>query len=297
MSITKTGMFSIVGRPNVGKSTLLNALAGQKIAITSDKPQTTRNRISAIVNKDETQYIFMDTPGFHKPRTVLGDFMVKVVEESVVDTDAVILVVEPREAGTQEEILLNNIEASGVPCILVINKIDTLETKEELLAVINDYASRFDFHAVIPISARTKEGISILTDELDALTIESDALYPEDMVSDQPERVIMAEIIREKALRLLDREVPHGIAVEIEHMEERPTGTIEVSAVVYVEKDTHKGIVIGKNGAMLKKIGEQSRIDMEKLFGTKVFLQLWIKVKEGWRNNRYFMRNFGYEQN
>ncbi|NLD88361.1 MAG: GTPase Era [Clostridiales bacterium] len=296
MNITKTGMFSIVGRPNVGKSTLLNALAGQKIAITSSKPQTTRSRISAIVNRDNTQYIFMDTPGFHKPRTVLGDFMVKVVEQSIPDADGIILVVEPRAAGVQEEQLIKNIEASGVPCILVINKIDTLKNKESLLEVISDYAPRLDFHAVIPVSARTKEGIDILNSEIESLTVEGEALFPEDMVSDQPEKMIIAEIIREKALRLLDREVPHGIAVEIELFEEQENGIIEISAVIYVEKQSHKGIVIGRQGAMLKAIGEQARADIEKLFGTKVFLQTWVKVKEGWRNNRFFMRNFGYEQ-
>ena len=294
MNITKTGMFSIVGRPNVGKSSLLNALAGQKIAIVSDKPQTTRNRICGIVNRKDKQYIFMDTPGFHKPRTRLGDFMVNVVEESVNDTDMVILVVEPEPHGKQEEILIENIKASGVGSILVINKIDTIE-KEKLLAVIADYNAMHDFDAVIPVSAKKGDGLEILIEELDSQLVEGCALYPEDMISDQPEKVIIAEYIREKALRLLDREIPHGIAVEIEKFEERDNGTVEVGAVIYCEKDSHKGIIIGKQGAMLKKIGSYARADIEKLMGTKVFLTLWVKVKEDWRNNQYLMRNFGYD--
>jgi len=287
-------MFSIVGRPNVGKSSLLNALAGQKIAIVSDKPQTTRNRICGIVNKEDKQYIFMDTPGFHKPRTRLGDFMVNVVEESVNDTDTVILVVEPQPHGKQEEILIENIKASGVGSILVINKIDTIE-KEKLLEVIADYSVMHTFDAVIPVSAKNGDGLEILIEELDSQLVEGCALYPEDMISDQPEKVIVAEYIREKALRLLDREIPHGIAVEIEKFEERNNGTIEIGAVIYCEKDSHKGIIIGKQGAMLKKIGSYARADIEKFMGTKVFLTLWVKVKEGWRDNRYLMRNFGYD--
>jgi len=294
LDITKTGMFSIVGRPNVGKSSLLNALAGQKIAIVSDKPQTTRNRICGIVNKEDKQYIFMDTPGFHKPRTRLGDFMVNVVEESVNDTDTVILVVEPQPHGKQEEILIENIKASGVGSILVINKIDTIE-KEKLLEVIADYSVMHTFDAVIPVSAKNGDGLEILIEELDSQLVEGCALYPEDMISDQPEKVIVAEYIREKALRLLDREIPHGIAVEIEKFEERNNGTIEIGAVIYCEKDSHKGIIIGKQGAMLKKIGSYARADIEKFMGTKVFLTLWVKVKEGWRDNRYLMRNFGYD--
>ena len=294
MNIAKTGMFSIVGRPNVGKSSLLNALAGQKIAIVSDKPQTTRNRICGIVNREDKQYIFMDTPGFHKPRTRLGDFMVSVVEESVNDTDTVILVVEPQPHGKQEEILIENIKASGVGSILVINKIDTIE-KEKLLEVIADYSTMHEFDAVIPVSAKQGDGLEILIEELDSQLVEGCALYPEDMISDQPEKVIVAEYIREKALRLLDREIPHGIAVEIEKFEERDNGTIEIGAVIYCEKDSHKGIIIGKQGAMLKKIGSYARADIEKFMGTKVFLTLWVKVKEGWRDNRYLMRNFGYD--
>ena len=294
MKITKTGMFSIIGRPNVGKSTLLNALTGEKIAIVSNKPQTTRTRICGIVNRDGKQYVFLDTPGFHKPRTRLGDYMVNVVEESVNNTDAAILVVEPQLHGKQEEILLDNLKASHMPVILLINKIDTIE-KEKLLEVIADYSVLCSFQAVIPISAKLGDGIQLLLEELDGLMSEGDALFPEDMVSDQPEKIIAAEYIREKALLLLEREIPHGIAVEIETFRERDSGTLEIGAVIYCEKNSHKGIIIGKQGAMLKEIGTLARKDLESFFETKVLLTLWVKVKEGWRNNQYLMRNFGYE--
>ena len=294
MEITKTALFSIVGRPNVGKSTLLNALTGEKIAIVSSKPQTTRNRISGIVNRAGTQYIFMDTPGFHKPRTKLGDFMVEVVHETVSDTDAAILVVEPRAPGKQEQMLYREITEQGLSCILVINKIDTVD-KREILGVISSYTALGEYAAVVPICARTGDGIDILMDELEKFAQEGPALYPEGMTSDQPERVIAAEYIREKLLRLLDREIPHGTAVEIEVFEEQENGTMEIGAVIYCEKASHKGIIIGKDGAMLKKVGEQSRADLERLLGTKGFLTLWVKVREGWRDNEYFMRNFGYE--
>ena len=294
MEIQKSGMFAIVGRPNVGKSTLLNALAGEKIAIVSDKPQTTRNRIMAVVNHDDGQYVFVDTPGFHKARNRLGDFMMELVEETVNDTDAVLLVVEPKEAGKPEEILIENIKASGLPCILVINKIDTLP-KEELLAVIAAYQEKMDFHTVIPVSGKKKDGLDVLMRELTALLQDGGALFPEDMTSDQPERVIAAEIIREKMLWRLDREIPHGAAVVIESFDDEDGDVLTIHATIYVEKNSHKAIVIGKQGAMLKEIGSLARTDLEKRFGTKVFLQLWVKVKEGWRDNLYQMRNFGYE--
>lgn len=295
MQITKTAMFSIVGRPNVGKSTLLNALTGEKIAIVSAKPQTTRNRISGIVNQAGVQYIFMDTPGFHKPKNKLGDYMVGVVHETVSDTDAAILVVEPREPGRQEQMLYREIAEQGLSCVLVINKIDTVD-KREILGVIEAYTKLGEFAAIVPLCARTGDGVSILMDELEKFAEEGPALFPEGMVSDQPERVIVAEFVREKLLRLLDREIPHGTAVEIETFGEQENGTMEIGAVIFCEKSSHKGIIIGKDGAMLKKVGEQARADMERLLGTKVFLTLWVKVREGWRDNEYFMRNFGYEQ-
>lgn len=295
MQITKTAMFSIVGRPNVGKSTLLNALTGEKIAIVSAKPQTTRNRISGIVNRAGVQYIFMDTPGFHKPKNKLGDYMVGVVHETVSDTDAAILVVEPRAPGRQEQMLTREIAEQGLSCVLVINKIDTVD-KREILGVIEAYTKLGEFAAIVPLCARTGDGVSILMDELEKFAEEGPALFPEGMVSDQPERVIVAEFVREKLLRLLDREIPHGTAVEIETFGEQENGTMEIGAVIFCEKASHKGIIIGKDGAMLKKVGEQARTDMERLLGTKVFLTLWVKVREGWRDNEYFMRNFGYEQ-
>lgn len=295
MQITKTAILSIIGRPNVGKSTLLNALTGEKIAIVSAKPQTTRNRISGIVNREGVQYIFMDTPGFHKPKNKLGDFMVGVVHETVADTDAAILVVEPRAPGRQEQLLYREVKEQGLDCVLVINKIDMVD-KREILGVIDAYTKLGEFAAVIPLCARTGDGIDILMDELATFAAEGPALYPEGMVSDQPERVIVAEFVREKLLRLLEREIPHGTAVEIEQFEEQENGTMRIGAVIYCEKASHKGIIIGKDGAMLKKVGEQARADMERLLGTNVFLTLWVKVREGWRDNEFFMRNFGYEQ-
>lgn len=293
MEITKSGMFAIVGRPNVGKSTLLNALVGEKVAIVSNKPQTTRNRIMAIVNRDGGQYVFVDTPGFHKPRNRLGDFMMEIVEETVTDTDAVILVAEPQTPGKPELILLDNIRASGLPCILVISKIDTV-TPEALLPVLAAYQEQMDFTAVIPLSAKKLDGLDILMDELSKLLEEGDALFPEDMSTDQPERVLAAETVREKLLWKLDREIPHGTAVVIERYEDSDT-LLSITATIYVERPSHKSIVIGKNGAMLREIGTMAREDLEHRYGHKVFLELWVKVKEGWRDNLYQMRNFGYE--
>ncbi len=294
MEITKTGMFAIVGRPNVGKSTLLNALAGEKVAIVSDKPQTTRSRILAVVNRDGGQYVFADTPGFHKPRNRLGDFMMEIVEETVTGTDAAILVTEPAVPGKAEETLLENIRAAGLPCILVINKIDTVPP-EALLPVIAAYQEKMEFHAVIPLSAKTKDGTEILMRELAGLLEEGEPLFPEDVVSDQPERVLAAETIREKLLWKLEREVPHGTAVVIDRYEQDEGGGWQIAATIYVEKASHKAIVIGKGGAMLKEIGRLARTDLERQLGDKVFLELWVKVKEGWRDNLYQMRNFGYE--
>ena len=296
MKITKTAVVSVVGRPNVGKSTLTNKLVGQKVAIVSSKPQTTRTRITGLLNKNGTQYVFMDTPGLHKPRTQLGDYMCKVVTDTVSEVDAAMLVVEPiANIGPAEESLIAQIEAHHMPAVLVINKIDTVK-KEELLNVIATYAAAHEFEAVVPISARTGEGLDDLLGELSKYAIEGPQLFPEDMVSDQPERQLVAEIIREKMLRLLDREVPHGVAVGIERWHEREDGLVEINAVIYCEKASHKGIIIGKHGAMLREIGKQARGDIERMLDAKVYLELWVKVKEGWRNNQYQMRNFGYEE-
>lgn len=294
--ITKTVMTAIIGKPNVGKSTLTNAMVGEKIAIVSNKPQTTRNRIFGIVNSDDTQIILMDTPGFHKARNRLGDYMVKVVNESVADVDAAVLIVEPvPRIGVQEELLIEKIRESGVPAILVINKIDTVE-KDALLEVIAVYSAAFDFETVIPVSAKTGDGVEILTQELKKYAIESPALFPEDMVTDQPEKQVCAEIIREKLLLCLDREIPHGTAVEITKFSERDSGIIDLEATIYCEKQSHKGMIIGKNGAMLKKIGRLAREDIEEFMGTRVYLQTWVKVKENWRDSTAQLRNFGYEE-
>ena len=296
MKITKTAVVSVVGRPNVGKSTLTNKLVGQKVAIVSSKPQTTRTRITGLLNKNGTQYVFLDTPGLHKPRTQLGDYMCKVVTDTVSEVDAAMLVVEPiANIGPAEESLIAQIKAHHMPAVLVINKIDTVK-KEELLNVIATYAAAHEFETVVPISARTGEGLDDLLGELSKYAIEGPQLFPEDMVSDQPERQLVAEIIREKMLRLLDREVPHGVAVGIERWHEREDGLVEINAVIYCEKASHKGIIIGKQGAMLREIGKQARGDIERMLDAKVYLELWVKVKEGWRNNQYQMRNFGYEE-
>jgi len=294
MDITKTGMFTMVGRPNVGKSTLTNALVGEKVTIVSDKPQTTRNRITGIVPYRDAQFIFVDTPGFHKPKNKLGDYMVNVVTESVDDTDAGILVVEPRAPGKQEKMLIERMQTSGVPMILFINKVDTVD-KRELLAVIDAYARLGEFVTIIPASARTGDGVEILREELYKLCVDGPALYEDGIFSDQSERVMAAEFIREKLLRLLEREVPHGIAVEIEKFDESNPDYTEIGAVIYCERESHKGIVIGKNGAMLKKVGEYARKDMEHLLDKKVFLTLWVKIRENWRDDGYSIRDFGYE--
>jgi len=296
MTIQKSAMVTIAGRPNVGKSTLTNALAGEKIAIVSNKPQTTRNRISAVVNRDDTQIVFMDTPGFHKARNKLGDYMDNVVRESIADVDAILLMVEPiASVGSQESLLLDDMRESGIPVILVINKIDTLKCKEDLFPVIAAYSAVFDFDAVIPISARNNEGLDELFSEVEKYAQEGPQLFPDGMVTDQPERQIMAEIIREKLLWCLDREVPHGTAVEIERFSEREdSGIIDLEAVIYCEKASHKGIIIGKHGDMLKKISTMARADCERFMGTKVYLRCWVKVKENWRDSDYLIRNFGY---
>ena len=297
MEIKKSGMISIVGRPNVGKSTLTNALVGEKIAIVTNKPQTTRNRICAIVNRGACQYVFMDTPGLHKARTRLGEYMVGVVKESVADVDAVLLLVEPiPNVGAPEAELIGRIQALGVPAVLVINKIDTVE-KEKLLSVMQTYQAAHDFQAILPISARTGEGVEELLDLLAAYLPEGPQLFPEDMVTDQPERQVCAEIIREKLLLCLDKEIPHGTAVELTKFSERiDSGIIDIDATIFCEKASHKGIIIGKNGAMLKKISSLARKDIEVFMGAKVYLETWVKVKENWRDNLNFIHDVGYRE-
>ena len=292
--MTKSAMITVCGRPNVGKSTLTNALVGEKIAIVSNKPQTTRNRIIGIVNHGKTQLVLLDTPGFIRPRNRLGEYMVNVVRESVTDVDALLFLVEPiPEAGPGEEALMERFRESDIPVILVINKIDTVEVSQ-LLKVIAAYSAVYEFEAVIPVSAKTGDGLPDLLAEMEKLAIEGPHLFPDDEITDQPERQICAELIREKILLNLDKEIPHGTAVEITKFSERENGILDVDATIYCEKASHKGILIGKNGAMLRKIGSEAREDMEAFLGARVFLQTWIKVKENWRDSEMMLRNFGY---
>ena len=292
---TKSVMIAICGRPNVGKSTLTNTVVGEKVAIVSNKPQTTRNRICGIRDRGDTQLVFLDTPGFHRPRTKLGDYMVNVVEQSVANVDLALLLVEPIDnLGPQEEALIEQFRQRDVPAILVINKTDTVEDKESLLPVIARYNHAFPFAATVPISAKTNDGVDELLDLCEHYAVESPWFFPEGMTSDQPERQVIAEIIREKMLWNLDKEIPHGTAVEITRFSERDTGVIDVEATIYCEKASHKGIIIGKGGQMLKKISSQARADSERFMGAKVYLQTWIKVKENWRDSDFLIRNFGY---
>ena len=293
--IKKSGIITICGRPNVGKSTLTNAFVGEKVAIVTNKPQTTRNRICGIKNRGESQFVFLDTPGLHRARTRLGDYMVNVVRESVSDVDAVLLLVEPiPNVGEPEGQLIARIKALGCPAVLAINKADTVAQKDKLLEVIQVYSQEHDFDAVVPISARTGQGVEELLGVLEGFLPEGPQLFPEDMTSDQPERQMMAEIMREKLLLLLDKEIPHGTAVEITRFAERDDEVVEVEATIYCEKNSHKGIIIGKGGGMLKKASTLARQDMEKFMGTKVFLKTWVKVKENWRDNPAAIQNFGY---
>lgn len=289
----KTGFIAIVGRPNVGKSTLLNALVGEKLAIVSKKPQTTRNKITGILTKGETQYVFMDTPGMHTPKTKLGDRMVWETNSVFSGVDAAILIVEPiANCGDIEKGLIEKIKANGLPSILVINKID--RTNPEAIGdTIKAYSSVYDFDAVIPMSAIKGKGVDVLLSEVDRFISEGMWFFPEDAITDQPERVIVAETIREKILRTLEDEIPHGTAVVIEEFKESDK-LLKIRAEIFCEKTSHKSIIIGKNGATLKLIGSRAREDMERFFGIKVFLDLWVKVKENWRNSDVLLNNFGF---
>ena len=296
-NIQKTAMVTVCGRPNVGKSSLTNALVGEKVAIVSNKAQTTRNRICGVVNRDDTQYVLMDTPGLHKPKTALGDYMVKVITASLSDVDCALLLVEPiAHVGGPEQALIDRIREEKLPCILCINKIDTVEP-DQLLPVIAAYNEVWNgFDAIIPISAHTGDGLDDLMRELSKYAQEGPQLFPDDMTSDQPERQVMGELLREKLLLCLDKEIPHGTAVEITRFSERDSGVVDVDATIYCEKASHKGIIIGKQGAMLKKISTLARHDMEKFMGTKVYLETWVKVKENWRENANYVRSFGYDE-
>ncbi|MBQ8509143.1 MAG: GTPase Era [Clostridia bacterium] len=291
--MTKTGFIAIVGRPNVGKSTLLNSLLGEKIAIVSSKPQTTRNRITGILTEDENQYVFLDTPGMLKPKNRLGDYMVKTISSTIVDVDAAILVVDAaKPVSDVEKTLLERLSKQKTPVVLAINKTDTVNATQ-VAECIMAYSSLYDFTAVIPMAAAKGEGVSIVTKEVAPLLHEGDWFFPEDMLTDQPERVLASEIIREKLLRTLNDEIPHGTAVVIEAFEEKPT-LIKIRAEIYCEKESHKGIIIGKKGAALKKVGTWAREDMEAFFGVQVHLDLWVKVKENWRDNAGLLNSFGF---
>ncbi|MBR2742640.1 MAG: GTPase Era [Clostridia bacterium] len=292
--MTKSGFIAIVGRPNVGKSTLINRLVGQKVAIVSQRPQTTRNRIIAILNRDDTQMIFLDTPGFHRPKNRLGEYMEDIVHESLADVDCILLTVEPKTAPTEDEKrLIEKMKGRDIPVILVINKTDTVP-KPAILMAMAAYAPLMEFKAIMPISARTGEGIAELECEIGDYMQPGPEFYPQDMVTDQPERAVVAEIIREKMLRLLSDEIPHGVAVAIESFDESRDDLIKIGACIYCEKDSHKGIIIGKNGKMLKKIGTYAREELERMFECKVFLDVFVKVDAGWRNKAGSLREFGY---
>lgn len=293
--MTKAGYIAIVGRPNVGKSTLLNALLGEKIAIVSAKPQTTRNRIVGILTREQAQFIFVDTPGMHRPQNSLGDFMMETAKSSMIEADAVILMVDPGKPVTKvEENVITYLKQSGVPAVLALNKTD-LYNAAEIAECIKIYAALHDFAAVVPICAKNGKLVDALLSECEKLLSESPFFFPEDMITDQPERQMAAEIIREKLLRTLNKEIPHGIAVVIEEFKDEDT-LIRIRAEIFCEKASHKGIIVGKNGAELKRVGTYAREDLEKLFGTKVYLNLWVKVKENWRDSRAAVGNFGYRE-
>lgn len=295
----KTAFIAIVGRPNVGKSSILNRMLGQKLAIVSSKPQTTRTRIMGVLTQNETQLVFIDTPGIHKPRTQLGKYMVRSVSESVSGVDACMLVVEAGfDPGDVEKNLIEKFKAMGIPAVLAINKLDLVKDKTKLMVQIAKYSALYDFEAVVPVSAQYCDGIDDLVDELKKLAMEGEHFFESDTLTDQPERVIASEIIREKLLRLLDKEIPHGTAVMIERMRSRENSDItDIDATIYCERDSHKGIIIGKGGAMLKKIGSYAREDMERFFDCKINLKLWVKVKDDWRNRDSILRSLGYDEN
>lgn len=293
----KSAFIAIVGRPNVGKSSILNRLLGTKIAIVSSKPQTTRNRITGVLTEGEYQIVFFDTPGMHKPKNSLGKYMVRSVNESVGGVDCCMLVVEADKSPVQTELdFIDKFKSLGMPAILVINKIDMIKDKEILMKQILEYSKLYDFEAIVPVSASDGNGMNELLEELKKQASEGGHFFEDDTLTDQPERVIASEIIREKILRLCNAEIPHGTAVVIEKMKTRDNGILDIDATIFCEKESHKRILIGKNGAMLKKISTFARQDMERFFDCKVFLQVWIKVKEDWRNRAQLLQNFGFDE-
>lgn len=297
MSQRKTAFIAIVGRPNVGKSSILNRLLGQKVAIVSSRPQTTRTKIMGVLTEGDIQLVFTDTPGFHKPRTKLGEKMIQAVDDSIGGVDACLFVTESRgEIRPTETELLQKLKGEKIPVILAINKIDMLSDKQELMGRILELTKLLDFHAVVSVSARDGDGLDALRDELKSLAQESEFFFPEDTLTDQPERVLAAEMIREKLLHRLNEEIPHGIAVSVEKMRERDDKDIlDIEAVIYCERESHKGIIIGKKGAMLKEVSTNARHELERFFDCKVNLQCWVKVKEDWRNREGLIHNFGLD--
>ncbi|WP_352399557.1 GTPase Era [Anaerotignum sp.] len=293
----RSGFITLIGRPNVGKSTLMNCLIGEKIAITSHKPQTTRNKITSILTKEDFQCVFLDTPGIHKPKHKLGEYMVRSAENTFNEVDLVLMLIEPTEkVMDMDQYVIDRLQNVKTPVVLVINKIDTIE-RDKLLEVIDAYRQLYAYAEVVPISAMKGSNTDELMRVIKKYLPEGPQYFPEDMVTDQPERQIASEIIREKALYLLQDEIPHGIAVEIMSMKKRPDqNMVDVEATIYCEKDSHKGIIIGKQGSMLKRIGSQARRDMERLLGSPIYLQLWVKVKKDWRDSDFLLKNFGYDK-
>lgn len=294
----KNAFVTIVGRANAGKSSLLNALVGEKIAAVSDKPQTTRTKITGVLTKGETQYVFMDTPGMHKAKNKLSEHMLNAVSESVAGVDLVILMADCTKRISENEIgLIKSFKPEKTRVILVLNKIDLLENKQELIGIIAEYSGLYDFTDIVPVSVLENDGLDIIMQDLEDNAVQGPHYFPDDKFTDQPEKVIMAEIIREKALNNLNDEVPHGIAVAIEQLGERESRNgeqiLDITAAIYCEKESHKGILIGKNGSMLRKIGQEARAELEEFFRIKVNLQCWVKVKEGWRNREGMIKNFG----
>lgn len=294
----KSGFVALVGRPNVGKSTLLNQLLGQKIAIMSDKPQTTRNRIQGVYTEERGQVVFIDTPGIHKPKHRLGDFMTKIAQTTFNEVDVILFLVDAKEGrGRGDDFIMERLQNVKTPVFLIVNKIDQVHP-DELLPLIDEYRTRFNFTEVIPISALQGNNVTTLLEQVFHYLEEGPQYYPEDQVTDHPERFLMAELIREKVLHLTHEEVPHSIAVEIERIErnDNNSGTIFVGAVIVVERPSQKGIIIGKQGKMLKEIGQQARHDIEALLGSKVFLEIWVRVEKDWRNKPRYLRDFGYTE-
>lgn len=293
---TTSAFIALVGRPNVGKSSILNRMVGEKIAIVSDKPQTTRTRITGIVTKGDLQLVFIDTPGLHKPHNALGENMVRAVSDGMADVDCCVLVVEADEKIAPAELdLIDRFKKRNIPAVLAINKIDLLTDKDRLLKIITDYTNLYNFSAIVPLSAKHNDNVDVLLSELEKFAKPSPHFFDDEAFTDQPERVLAGEIIREKLLRLLNKEVPHGLAIDIEKFYERENGILDLNASIYCERESHKGIVIGKGGAMLKKVGSSARFDLEKFFCCKVNLQLWVKVKENWRDRQGSIHNFGLD--